>query len=334
MPYSPAEAKIHSKTLPSREHRSATLRRRWLWALLGVLVFSTLGPIFHAFLLIKNYSVPGIRVVRYQDVMLQRSHPFPEGNGPGITVSDDGSILVSYPATNRVLLYPRAVLADGRVFASGDPLHDGESNLLALGPEGRVYVLHNRTGVIHVYDRAGHILHKAQLGSLGASVLAVDPAGNMYVSDTETEVIRKYSRELKSDSSWGDQTTPGVVRLGRVIGLVALEDRICASTAGKGLLVCVDQTGRVINRRLLPITPGPLSLGPAGNIYASDTSLNRIWILDRSGRPIARLVDSNGDELGFGPIQAIVTPADGLLYVQSDGYKVVIYRIMDHTEAL
>jgi DNA-binding beta-propeller fold protein YncE len=68
-----------------------------------------------------------------------------------------------------------------------------------------------------------------------------------------------------------------------------------------------------------------LAASPDGRLYMSDISTNRVWVLDREGKIIGRVVGTHPTDSLFGQPRGVAIHA-GNLYVLNDS-RVTVYRL-------
>ncbi len=293
-------------------------RRRLLLFLIGALFCAVVAPAVSGWRLIAAYAA-----LPYAEAIVERTIPLvageiaPEASGEGIAVAPDGAIFVADPREGRLLAYPAGTPESGVVLAGPPrgPLLRGSA--VALTPDGAIALLEESTGLVHFFTRSGALLRRAPLTDPGARAMAIDSLGNVYVSGSEGR-LRKFLPNDQPDLLWGDPATPGVVQFGEAIGLFAQPDALYAALNSTREIAVLDSRGRLKERRKLLGLAGMLSAAPDGSLYMSDFLTARVWILDRSGRTIGRILGAKGDEELFSQPRGLAALRGKRLWVMND----------------
>ena len=306
--------------------RRGSWQRPALWCLVVFLLAVSIYPAYLGWRLIAAYAaIPTVSVTSIREVIAAIPNAPGMSGGQGLAVDPGGAIFVADENPKRVLAFPDGTSASGFVLGAAtgpDKLQDPFG--LALGPDGTVCVLDRATGVVDFY-RQGAFLRSAKLASQGAKAIAVDDAGNIFVADSGIGVVRKFSPNGEPDLVWGDGGGTGTSKVGDINGLVVLGGDVYASVPGS--IVRLGPDGRLKGRQRTIGNANMLAASPDGTLYMSDTSTHRIWILDRDGQTVGRVIGADGNEHTFVQPRGLAVPGDGNLYVVND-YRVNVYRIL------
>jgi hypothetical protein len=312
-------------------------RRFCLQLLLALLIVASLWPAIAGWRLIQAYSaIPTVPATVEREVVFSKPNAPPMSYGQGVVVNETGAIFVADRGGRRLLGFLDGTSASGVVLAP----RPGEAELeaphgLALGPDGRLYLLDAPTGVVGVYDQAGTLLYTSKLASPGAQAIAVDRQAAIYVGDTNPGVIRKFLPTGVPDLGWGDPFSGGSVAAERVVGLVSVDEQLYAATA-KGILR-LDVGGRVLSSQPLVGNPGMLAAAPDGTLFMSDIArdepgsewrTHRVWRLDRDGVILGRIVGTNRNEAIFEQPQGAAVTSSGHIYIVNDN-RITVYKLVE-----
>lgn len=304
---------------------SAPSERMLLRSLVVVLLLITAVPAVLGWRLIAAYAaLPEFPAAIERTINLSSATISPPASGEGIAVAPDGAIFVADLSGGRLLAFPDGTEASGSVLSDGVGGQVLRGFGLALSPDGTIYFLDNPTGLVHIFTRTGELLGSLPLGSPGARSIAVDDIGNIYVGDTGAQVVRKYLAGGKSDRSWGDDSSPGSVRLGGncATGLAASRGNLYV--ACPYALLVLDEHGKLLTSRATPGPTGMLAAGSNGTIYASDIVTNRVWVYSQDARVLGRIVAADRGADIFGQPRGLALTREGRLYVVNDN-RITVY---------
>lgn len=282
--------------------------------LLGLLVAVTLWPAYGGWRLIAAYAaIPLHEVDLVRELSADgRLGPGIQG-GVGVALDEDGAVFVADPNTQRVFAFDDGTSESARIVLSGAPATPWD---VAIGPRGNLLVVDRVTGTLVVATREGQTETSFRVAMGQPVAIAVDRHGSIFVADPGAERIRKFLADGEVDRAWGDSADPGTVRLPTVHGLACVGDElIAASGLDGGTLVRYDAGGSVLGRKPVIGNVGHLTATPTGALFMSDISADRVWILDREGATIGRVVGPNGDEALFRQPRDLAATDDGHLFV-------------------
>ena len=289
----------------------------------------SLVPAFLGWALIRSYAgIPAAPARLIGELRLSESEPL--GFVQGIAVSDSGEVFAADQGGRKLVALSDSV-SPGTVLASYPQLQLSAPQAVALGPDGAVYLLDKGTGVVSVIDRQGNVERFLKICAPGCTALAIDNAGRIYSADAASGALRRFLPSGDPDLTWG-ATQPGATVVGPIVGLILI-DGLAYATTGR-TIVRLDGIGRVVLRRPLLGNGGMLGRGPFGTLLMSDMTMDspgprwqtfRVWVLDREGRPIGRVVGPDGrDNLFDQPRGIAVGPLDRI-YV-ANGSRVSVYQ--------
>ncbi len=258
----------------------------------------------------------------------------------GLAVDRDGAVYVGDRGNHRIVVFG----ADGNMLRSwGRPPTAGEENNpqgdqlveindVAVGPDGRVYVLDASSRVV-VFDRDGRFLRSLGVGVLdlyGANGIAVGPDGSVLVADTG------HSRVLKLPPIPADPGQP--FDPAQVVPITGGNQPgtnfeqpvdVLVDPTGSGYYYAID-----LRSRLVQIDPGGnitaqwrveigvadggsrLSISPDGvKVYMSDPDRQRVAVINTTTGNINYFGEPGGAAGQFGSPSGIATGPDGRVYV-------------------
>src|SRR5262249_38384530 len=158
-------------------------------------------------------------------------------------------------------------------------------------------IVEDSTGLVHFFDRSGTLLRKVKMTDSGCHAMTIDSLGNLYVAGLDG-AIHKFLPDDRPDVRWGNHATPGAVPVGDTVGLAARPEAVYVALDRRREVAVLNSRGHVTETHKIVGLAGMLALGPDGRLYMSDPT-GRIWILDRSGRTVGRVVGVHGDEQLF-----------------------------------
>lgn len=182
--------------------------------------------------------------------------------------------------------------------AGGQPALD-EPKGLAIGPDGRVYVVEGRANRVTVFNADGSVAF--QFGRPGSGEgefkepwgLAVAPDGEIYVADTWNHRVQRFDAQGRFLGQWG-----------------GLADARGRADASPGLFW----------------GPRDIAIGADGSVYVADTGNKRIQVFDRSGRFLRSLGGEGGDPGQLREPVGLALDREGNLYV-ADAWNGRIQRL-------
>jgi sugar lactone lactonase YvrE len=274
-------------------------------------------------------ALPRLEVVAERNVTLASQGIPGEASGQGIAVDAHGAVFVADLEGGRLLGYRDGTEASGTVLAGPprDPLL--RAFALALTPEGNLALLEEQTGVVHVFSPSGRLLQALPLATRGARAIAIDDDGAFYVAGGG--VLRKYRSDGRPDLGWGETAASGKVSFPEVTGLAIANGLLYAVLPVSREIALLDSQGHVVERQPLLGLAGMLCAGPHGTLYMSEQRAARIWILDRSGKTVGRILGPRGDEDMFKQPRGLAALADGRLWVVNDDF-LTLYRPLGRKE--
>ncbi len=156
---------------------------------------------------------------------------------------------------------------------------------------GRLHLLDVDSGVLYRFTPEGRLDRRVAVAPPNASPLfCLAPDGRLLVA--AGGVIRRFREELAGlDPSWGPP--PHAVPARATVGLAASAERVYAASRD-GTVSVYSPSGDLVGRQPLVGNAGALDAGPDGRILLADNPTGRVFVLDREGRTVGRLVSPEG----------------------------------------
>lgn len=293
------------------------------------LMLVSLVPAGFGWALISGYaSVPAVRARVEREV---RPVSGSLGFVQGIAVSESGSVFAADRGARQLIVFPNGSNSDARLLAPQPGLALIAPQSVALGPDRLAYLLDRDSGVVGTYDADGKLGRLFKAGGAGTMAIALDSMGRLYSADGGGGMVRRMLPTGDADPAWG-VSGPGQTRVGPVVGLALVDDVVYATTQKE--IVRLDDGGRISLSRPLIGNGGPLARGPGGTLLMSDMTMDapgqrwqtfRVWLLDREGRTIGRIVGPDGRDNLFNQPRGVATGPLDRIYV-ANGNRVTVYR--------
>lgn len=318
---------------PATEEAPLTpVGQRRVRALILGLVCLAVAPAVPAVVLARDYaSIPTIPLTLVRTNRAQSSGIQPLVNPQGIAVSAAGDLFVADAELGRLVRFSAESVRPARdVATKAPPVSFIRPWAVATGLNNQVYVLDHETGRLHYFNADGSLQRTVPVASRGARALAVDDDGSIYVGDTNVGLIRKLDPDGRPVTGWGSGPEPGAVRLDAVIGLAARDGELFAAAIHERTLFRFDRQGVPTRGPLLRSFPGELVLMADGRLLMSDEQSNRVWVLDRDGGILGRLVGASGEEQLFFQPRGLAATADGCVYIAMNN-RVELFSISGTT---
>lgn len=313
---------------PADEASLSPVGQRRVYALIIGLVCLAVAPAIPAVVLARDYgSIPTIPLTPARTLRSQNSGIQPLVNPQGIAVNAAGDLLVADAELGRLVKFPAETVRPVQdVATKSPPASLVRPWAVATGPNNQVYVLDHENGRLHYFNADGSLQRTVPVASNGARALAVDDDGSIYVGDTNVGLIRKLDPDGRPVTGWGSGPEPGTVRLEAAVGLAARDGELFATAIHERTLFRYDRQGVPTPGPLLRSFPGELTLMSDGRLLMSDEQSNRIWVLDRDGVILGRLVGDGGEEQLFFQPRGLAATANGCVYIAMNN-RVEVFSI-------
>lgn len=294
-------------------------------AFVFLLLILSLLPAWFSWRQITAYSSIPVRKVQLEhEFRLNVTNSPPIISGQGIGISTNGKIYVADAGTRRVLRFSNGSEQNGVVIGQeSGPENIREPLGVAVKPDGTAYVIDRASGEVSIFNEQQGFIKKEKLGSPGAMVINTDLKGNLYIGDTGAHTVRKYLSNGDIDTSFGDNTTPGVARVGLVLGLAITEKNIFV--VSEKALVKLDLRGKEIGRNPLPGNTGNL-FAYKNKLYITDAPTNRVWVFDENGKVTER-IETETTSNSFAQPRGIALDSEGRIYIMNEN-RVSVYRVL------
>ncbi len=239
----------------------------------------------------------------------------PGGAGELLFFDAEGRLLQLQPGSHRVLV-DAATPGGQPVVLGGFGLGTSQLNgptSLALGPDGRIYVVDRGNGRVQVYAREG--THLGQLGRAGTGRgelahpfgACVDAQGRVWVSDTLNHRLQRYDAR----GQWLDSPGEGVLQAPRGLAL-APDGNLHVVEGGSAQVAVFSPEGTLLRRyggrAEGMFSPRSVVVVPDGSSYVTDVTAAALFVFGVDGRLRERLLLSHAG-LPAAPLHAALSPA-------------------------
>ena len=220
----------------------------------------------------------------------------------------------------------------------------GLPNDLAIGPDGRLYLLEASAGArVLVYAPDGTLVAEwggtypsdpfDEASIFGAQAIAVAPDGHVFLASGGGGQLQQFTSDGAFVAGWdrvGDALFPGDPHDLEIAG-----DRLYVAAGSyqgdQSVILTVDFDGNLISEPLVlagpdiepRIVPGSLAIGPDGNLFIADPFAREIIVLSPTGEELTRwALDGDGEAPAY--VLEVRVDDDGRVYVADDLAKQVV----------
>lgn len=293
-------------------------KRKIVPLLFFALLLAVIVPLYPVWNQILNYSrITTIPTQKLGDLRVSGPNVRSLSGTMGITSVSNGSIYVADTNPQRLVKFtPNG--SDYKIVASaGSTPGLVLPYAVASDQSGNVYVLDITSGDVFIFGANDSLIKKVPLTVSGSRAMTIDKSGNIYISYGGSGV-RKFTSDLQPDGAWGGNTpVSGTILIAEVLGLATIGNDLFVSSANK--FIRVDGAGKIVAEKKLIGSGGSMTSTPSGHLLTTDLPTNRIWIFDRDGNTMGRLVGKNFEEPIFFQPRGIALSQDGSkLYVANE----------------